>query len=578
MSKGVFIVIEGTDGSGKETQTSLLVDALQGRGYEVALFDFPQYSKPSSYFVQQYLNGHYGDLDSAGPYTASLFFALDRYDAIKDIKQALEDGKVVIANRYTGSNMAHQGTKFKNQKERQGYFIWLDNLEYGILGVPRPNMNFVLRMPAEMAQQLVDKKSSRSYTDKKRDLHEADIDHLKKSVSVYDDLCSLFPQDFERIDCVRSNKLISIENIHTLLLEKVTAILPEPAARSKQSNQKSHMTAIADSDTMPPTNHPVHSAMSNTIFQPRSDYNEYFTVPPLFDAEVAATYSSALNAVYKLNSAMYVALKKHLSKDTSQSDEKISVTVYETLKYSLPVATTVCGLPSEQSLTSQRKNVYVQQLASEMLSNAYAIPGAKVQLMQCAPRNEFSIIPDILYPYSDVSKSEVAEAAENLGYDQKSTLLSAALPTNKTEKSSNDKVLGSVHYSFDILDSYEHFLSLENTSTAITATRQLLTPRFGYGTPDLIDECNLTELYEQCFEISLKLHSYLQQAGYTQETEYATLLGHYVRWQYNISAADMQKISATHPLRDDLVSLISEKHPHIGTYLQTDGTAIDTNL
>lgn len=231
--EGVFIVIEGTDGSGKGTQFKLLMERLELAGYEVATFDFPRYDEPSSYFVKEYLNGKYGSADEVGPYTASLFYALDRYEAGPQIRQALKEGKVVLANRFTGSNMAHQGTKFRHADERRGYFIWLDNLEFEMLHIPRPNLNLVLRVPAEIAQTLVDKKEQRSYTDKKRDIHEADLSHLQRAVDVYDDLCQLFPKDFLRIDCVRNEQLLPIETVSNLVWEKVFPFLPKPTRQRK---------------------------------------------------------------------------------------------------------------------------------------------------------------------------------------------------------------------------------------------------------------------------------------------------------------------------------------------------------
>src|SRR5215217_2684791 len=97
--RGTFLVIEGTDGSGKGTQFKKLVERLEGEGYEVAQFDFPQYGQPSAYFVEQYLNGKYGTAEEVGPYTGSVFYALDRYQAAPAIRQALSEGKIVLANR-----------------------------------------------------------------------------------------------------------------------------------------------------------------------------------------------------------------------------------------------------------------------------------------------------------------------------------------------------------------------------------------------------------------------------------------------------------------------------------------------
>src|SRR3990167_3133336 len=246
-SNGLFIVLEGTDGSGKGTQFDLLADRLKKEGYNVETFDFPRYSEPSSYFVKQYLNGNYGGVNEVGPYTASLFYALDRFDASSDIRKALNQGKIVLSNRYTGANMAHQGTKFDNAEERRGYFIWLDNIEFEMLKVPRPDKSFVLRVPADIAQKLVDNKDQRSYTDKKRDIHEADIHHIEKSVDVYDDLCELFPKDFQRLDCVRSNNLLSIDTIHKMLWETIQPLFPPKPTQliSKSANIESEKPTIA---------------------------------------------------------------------------------------------------------------------------------------------------------------------------------------------------------------------------------------------------------------------------------------------------------------------------------------------
>ena len=231
--KGAFFVIEGTDGSGKGTQFELMAKKLQAQGYDVATFDFPQYDQESSYFVREYLNGNYGTADEVGPYTGSLFYALDRYQAAPAIREALAEGKIVLANRFTGSNMGHQGTKFEHPEERRGYFIWLDNLEFEMLGIPRPDKSFVLRVPAETAQKMVDQKATREYTYKKRDVHEADLSHLKRAVEVYDDLSSLFPKDFQRIDCVRGDALLSIETVHDLLWQTIEPQLPAKPEKSQ---------------------------------------------------------------------------------------------------------------------------------------------------------------------------------------------------------------------------------------------------------------------------------------------------------------------------------------------------------
>lgn len=225
MPKGTFIVIEGSDGSGKGTQFEIVSDRLRQQGYDIATYDFPQYDQDSSYFIREYLNGNYGNADELGAYTPSLFFALDRFQASQSIKKDLEAGKIVLSNRFIGANLAHQGQKIDNETERTKYYDWLYDLEFNILGIPKPDINIVLIVPADIAQQLVDQKAARSYTDKKRDIHEADLDHLKRAVAAYEKLCHQFPDEFIRIEGTRNTELLPIPEVTELIWQKIEARL-----------------------------------------------------------------------------------------------------------------------------------------------------------------------------------------------------------------------------------------------------------------------------------------------------------------------------------------------------------------
>lgn len=232
--EGVLIVLEGTDGAGKSTQFEILTHRLEDAGYDIATFKFPQYNEPSSYFIQEYLKGSYGTVDEVGPYTASLFYALDRFAAADRIRQELSQGKIVVVDRYTGSNMAHQGTKFHHADQRRGYFIWLDNLEFELLRIPRPNANFVLNVPAETAFSLL------TDSEKTKDIHEVDIEHVRRSVDVFNDLSQLFPKDFIRVDCTRGGNLLSKEIISNLIWEKVFPLLPTEQRYKKNKNVQTY--------------------------------------------------------------------------------------------------------------------------------------------------------------------------------------------------------------------------------------------------------------------------------------------------------------------------------------------------
>ena len=123
--RGKFIVIDGTDGSGKATQTELLASKLRRSGLDVAIADFPQYNSKSAGLVEEYLSGKYGSPDEVGPYRASIFYAADRYDASFVIREWLKQGKIVISNRYVTANMGHQGGKISNPLEKKHFFDWL---------------------------------------------------------------------------------------------------------------------------------------------------------------------------------------------------------------------------------------------------------------------------------------------------------------------------------------------------------------------------------------------------------------------------------------------------------------------
>lgn len=207
--------MEGTDGSGKTTQFKKLVSRLRRNGLKVATFDFPQYDKPSSYFAREYLNGRYGGWREVGPYKASIFYALDRFDVGAKINKLLREGKVIVSNRYTASNMGHQGAKIENRAQRRNFFRWLYEFEYGLLGIPKPALTLVLHVPSEIAQKLVDKKGAREYIGGvKRDIHEADIEHLRRAEETYLDLVKTFPRDFKLVECLEGGRLLTPEAIH----------------------------------------------------------------------------------------------------------------------------------------------------------------------------------------------------------------------------------------------------------------------------------------------------------------------------------------------------------------------------
>ena len=219
---GQFIAIEGGDGSGKGTQARLLIDWLRSQGREVLELDFPQYSQPSALYVERYLNGEYGAANDVPADLASLAYALDRYSTKARVNEFLTkpDG-IVIANRYVASNMAHQGTKFDDETRRKQFYDEILHLEYEILGIAKPDLNIVLLVPADISQANVDKKAARSYTTKKRDIHEADATHLDKAKRNYEEICELYPEEFTAIECMDGGTMRTIDEIQVDIRNKL---------------------------------------------------------------------------------------------------------------------------------------------------------------------------------------------------------------------------------------------------------------------------------------------------------------------------------------------------------------------
>jgi len=219
---GKFIVIDGTDGSGKATQTQLLAERLSRAGFDVAMADFPQYEKKSAGLIEKYLAGKYGTAKQVGPYRASIFYAADRYDASFKIKRWLSEGKTVVANRYVTANLAHQGGKISNPLERKHFFDWLIELEYEIFEIPKPDLNIILHLPADISRALI--KSRQFRLGQPLDIHEDDLEHLKQAENVYLEIAKIFP-DTILIECARDGKILDKEAINNLLWHEVKKIL-----------------------------------------------------------------------------------------------------------------------------------------------------------------------------------------------------------------------------------------------------------------------------------------------------------------------------------------------------------------
>jgi dTMP kinase len=175
---GKLIVIEGIDGSGKSTQFDLLCDRLAAEGRDFRRVRFPRYDEPSSALIKLYLGGEFGnDPDAVNAYAASSFFAVDRIASfIQDWRRYYEGGGLVLTDRYTTSNAIHQGAKLPPEK-REGFFKWLYEYEFDLLGLPAPDFVIYLDIGAEIAYRRLSLRQAE--TGLGGDIHEQDIAYLE---------------------------------------------------------------------------------------------------------------------------------------------------------------------------------------------------------------------------------------------------------------------------------------------------------------------------------------------------------------------------------------------------------------
>lgn len=210
---GKLIVIEGTDSSGKETQTKKLYEKMAEKGMNVKKITFPNYESPACAPVKMYLAGEFGEnAMEVNPYPASTMFAVDRYASFKkDWEEFYNNGGIVITDRYTHSNMIHQASKIENKKEKDEFIKWLIDLEFNKMKIPEPDMVLFINMPFEFAQELMKNRENKITGEMQKDIHEKNKEYMKKS---YENACDMAKaQNWKEIFCVKEGKLRSIEEI-----------------------------------------------------------------------------------------------------------------------------------------------------------------------------------------------------------------------------------------------------------------------------------------------------------------------------------------------------------------------------
>jgi thymidylate synthase ThyX len=231
----------------------------------------------------------------------------------------------------------------------------------------------------------------------------------------------------------------------------------------------------------------------------------------------------------------------------------------------------------------------VRNLAKKYLPDSHATTATEaVNLVDFWPKNELLLVPDMLYEHSNLSLEQLQANVNAWPYDQKLAVFKAYFGERLNRRHRPGRALEKAHYSWDLVCDYGIFRDLQRHRMVDDMNWQLLTPRYGYEVPKLVEEAGLTDEFEACFDISLKLYSLLQKAGYPLEAQYATLLGHKLRWKVTYNAREafhLHELRTTpqgHPGYRQLVLQMHEKlaevHPLLAEAMQFVNTDEDPEL
>ncbi len=235
VKRGMFMAIDGIDGSGKATQTALLLERLKKLKIKVKKIDFPQYEH--NFFgklIRECLDGKRGNFLATDPRIAAALYAADRFESSGEIRKWLDQGYVVIADRYVSANQIHQGGKIRDEKERALFLEWLDEMEFEIFKIPRPDYIFYLHVPIEVSLGLIKKRAAMTG---KQDVAESDEKHLLMSQQSALKIVERDNKWFQ-IGCAENGEMMSREKIHELIFEKVKKVLKIKNNEVKIKNKK----------------------------------------------------------------------------------------------------------------------------------------------------------------------------------------------------------------------------------------------------------------------------------------------------------------------------------------------------
>lgn len=534
--RGILIAIEQNGYSQTNKVVELLNTRLQNIGYQTKKLSFPDSNKSAGYYVSQYQAGKYGNLEKSNTYIAALLYAMEHFDASQSLQQSLADNQIVIVRGFVGANLHRFGHHFSEAGQRRGFYIWLDDLEHTLMKVPRPDKTYLLSTNPK-----------------------------GKQINKYDEISQLFPKDFTLVDCMRDEKELDPQLVEDILWKIMSASQISP--NKEQPPSKSSATA-----KQAPPQGQSRLGLSGSMDQVLENSASTFYIPKFVKDENRVTYSQGLLKLNKLQRSLTNNLAKQLEK--SHSPEIAMQKAKQATWQVHPIAEiTKTDLFGRGNLTSGVSKKILSSLGES--GRGYGNDSVVAKLQKHSPSNELEMLSDLLYSTSNVSSDDLKLSIEKLSFEKKNKLMAESLLEIKNGGLSNlEKV--SFNYTWEHLTSYGAFRYINSIVRDAHTLHQPLSPRYGYDTPEIIDNDALNDDYEECFAESLKIFSELQVKGLEHEAQYLTLLGHKSHWTMRVNLFSFIQLmellkdpaeAELKNLRRQIIEEVSPTQPLITEYL-----------
>lgn len=487
--KPPIIAIEGENPSGVDAQVQLLEAGLTKAGHKVSVFKFPNYKSGSSYFIKEYQAGSYGS--NINPYATSTFFALDRFDAQKQLKDALSKNDIILVTNYMGANFANQGASFTDPAQRKAFFIWLDGFETQLYGNIRPSHSFVVTTGSSSA-----------------------INNSFKS------LCKDFPKDYTFIE------LKKYTDNYILNILKETLPVKTPASNGQSTKSKKNTASVLD------------ILRSQYPIQDMHITKEYITINGLNDHQEQIMREG----LEELNKVRNKILKEVPKEKVRYTSEYLSV-LASIVSYS--------GNKVQETVTKHGE-------FENTLHDSVVLPyssGVKTgaELLDVKPKNQMTIVNDILFAVTDLSPEQIIEQTNKMPYEQKAKLIKTYVEDGHTTG------LNNVLYTFNIGTSLHNIMWLKKTLHKEVITIQEPSPRNGYKIPSFAKKSS--HLFEQYFDTLIELHSSLSN---TPASRYLVALGNIASAKIKLNYNDiklLKNLKDTPQIANDIDISAKITHP-----------------